>query len=181
MLIPLATGRGDRGRGRGRGRGLGSFSHNTARVVRAPQVPLNAIELSIVAGSVGCESGDGPNADSSCDGPRSGGGNGSECNNGSAPPLSYAGAVKAGNQLPGNCSDSAMHFSDFAPLVEEGRVRVAPPSGVATEGMQVWEKTLVGYFVGPKPSYSAVNATAHRLWDGLGLVEGITEENGFFD
>ncbi len=44
----------------------------------------------------------------------------------------------------------------------------------------MWDSTLVGYFVGPKPSYSAVNATAHRLWDGLGLVEGITEDHFFF-
>ncbi len=39
--------------------------------------------------------------------------------------------MKAGNQLPCNSSDSAMNLSDFAPVVEEGRVRVAPPSGVA--------------------------------------------------
>lgn len=27
---------------------------------------------------------------------------------------------------------------------------------------------LVGYFVGSRPPYSAVNATAHKLWGSLG-------------
>lgn len=101
-------------------------------------------------------------------------------------PASYAGAVRGVegpsslNPIQGNSSDSLLNLSYFQPVVENGRIKVKPPVGVSVEGRLDWQTTLVGYFVGSRPPYSAVNATAHKLWGSLGLKDVLSTENGFF-
>lgn len=47
-------------------------------------------------------------------------------------------------------------------------------------GCKEWEKTLVGYFIGPRLHYPLVSAIAHKQWDAVGLEEVLSSENGFF-
>jgi hypothetical protein len=103
--------------------------------------------------------------------------------------VNYAGAVRgnisgaqAGSTSGNNLSSSAK-LDFIQPCVENGRVVVKPPRGIAVEGSSVWKKTLVGHFVGPKLSYSAaVNPIAFKLWGkwGFNLVGVLSSENGFY-
>lgn len=43
-----------------------------------------------------------------------------------------------------------MDFSYIKPVIENGRLKVMPPSEVAAVGCEEWQKTLIGYFVGQK-------------------------------
>jgi hypothetical protein len=80
----------------------------------------------------------------------------------------------------GNIRDPHMALSFFEPVMEEGRIKVKPPMEVADEGCGEWENTLVGYFLGQKLPYSAVNSIAHKIWGKEGLIEVLSSDNGFF-
>lgn len=41
-----------------------------------------------------------------------------------------------------------MDFSYIKPVIENGRLKVMPPSEAV--GCEEWQKTLIGYFVGQK-------------------------------
>jgi len=71
-------------------------------------------------------------------------------------------------------------LENIQPVVEDGRVRVKPPQGIAEEGCAIWENTLVGYFLGQRLAYPAVNSIAQRLWGKLGLEEVLSSDNGFY-
>ena len=57
-----------------------------------------------------------------------------------------------------------MDLSYIKPVIENGRVKVMPPSEVAAVGCEEWQNTLIGYFVGQKLNFPVVNPIAHRIW-----------------
>ncbi len=77
-----------------------------------------------------------------------------------------------------SCQVNPLNY--IRPSEEGGRVRVVPPKGITVAGCKEWEKTLVGYFIGPRLHYPLVSAIAHKLWDAVGLEEVLSSENGFF-
>lgn len=96
---------------------------------------------------------------------------------------SYASALRGHAKpsfLPGKSLDTPIPLNYIRPSEEGGRVRVVPPKGITVAGCKEWEKTLVGYFIGPRLHYPLVSAIAHKLWDAVGLEEVLSSENGFF-
>jgi hypothetical protein len=98
---------------------------------------------------------------------------------------SYANAVKGlvsaenGEKgLTGN-TFTPMDLSYIKPVIENGRVKVMPPSEVAAVGCEEWQKTLIWYFVGQKLHFPVVNSIAHRIWGKSGADEVLSSENGF--
>ena len=73
---------------------------------------------------------------------------------------------------------SALHF--VKPKVEDGHVIVRPPKEIAEEGCAFWRNTLIGYFVGKKLHFPAVNSIALRLWGKFGLREVLSSDVGFY-
>ncbi len=51
---------------------------------------------------------------------------------------------------------------------------------MAAEGCSEWNNTLVGYFLGSKLHYAAVNTIAHKIWGKAGLSEVLSSDNGYF-
>ena len=54
------------------------------------------------------------------------------------------------------------------------------PAELETLGLSMWTNTLVGYFVGRKLPFSAVNKIAHLVWDSKGLEDVILQANGVY-
>ena len=54
------------------------------------------------------------------------------------------------------------------------------PSGLEDVGSTLWVNTLVGYFVGPKLPYNAVNRLAHIVWAVKGLKDVILQDNDVY-
>lgn len=69
---------------------------------------------------------------------------------------SYANAVKGlvsaenGEKGLRGKTLTPMDFSYIKPVIENGRLKVMPPSEVAAVGCEEWKNTLIGYFVGQK-------------------------------
>lgn len=97
---------------------------------------------------------------------------------------SYAGAVKNPSKVRtvvnAGIPPPSQSLSFVKPTIEHGRVKVLPSQGITDEGWSEWENTLVGHFVGPKLSYSAVYSIANNLWENAGLIEVLFAESDHF-
>ncbi|CAN1362148.1 hypothetical protein LINPERPRIM_LOCUS44929 [Linum perenne] len=99
---------------------------------------------------------------------------------------SYANAVKGlvsaenGEKgLTGN-TFTPRDLSYIKPVIENGRVKVMPPSEVAAVGCEEWQKTLIWLgFPGQKKNFPVVNSIALRIWGKSGADEVLSSENGF--
>ena len=58
--------------------------------------------------------------------------------------------------------------------------RYINPAELEAIGQSIWANTLVGYFVGRKLPFQAVNRLAHLVWDSRGLLDVILHENGVY-
>ena len=66
----------------------------------------------------------------------------------------------------------------FEPLMVNGKLFVAPPEEVRSEGSTYWENCLVGHFVGNRPAFPVVRSIAKTIWLQEGLQEVIAQDNG---
>lgn len=68
----------------------------------------------------------------------------------------------------------------FPPTSVNDRILVAPPSGLGEAGAEKWKNCMVGYFLDKKLSFLSVQSIAFNVWGKKGLVEVLSNDNGFF-
>ncbi|KAF8394791.1 hypothetical protein HHK36_018727 [Tetracentron sinense] len=66
------------------------------------------------------------------------------------------------------------------PLFEDGNLILNRSEEQLEEGLAEWRSSLVGFFVGPKPSFYVMKSTVERIWKLKGAVEVFSLDNGFF-
>lgn len=57
---------------------------------------------------------------------------------------------------------------------------VSPPEEVASLGEARWKDCVVGYFVDKKLSFKAVNSITDKIWGKYGLIDVLSNEEGFY-
>ena len=72
-----------------------------------------------------------------------------------------------------------MNLQFLEPSLVDGVVHVAPPSAVIEDGSKDWSDCLVGYFIGSKLPFNAVNTIARKLWAKDGLTDVLGHNTGF--
>ena len=73
-----------------------------------------------------------------------------------------------------------MKLQFIAPSLIDGAVHVSPTYAVIEEGAQAWTHCLVGYFIGTKLPFTAINSIARKIWSKDGLIDVHAQTNGFF-
>ena len=75
--------------------------------------------------------------------------------------------------------NNRMKLQYFNPSRIDESVHVAPTFAVLEDGAQAWSHCLVGYFVGSKLPFSAINSIARKIWTKDGLLDVHAQSNGF--
>ncbi|KAI8557455.1 hypothetical protein RHMOL_Rhmol04G0012400 [Rhododendron molle] len=73
-----------------------------------------------------------------------------------------------------------MNLHYCPPAVVNNGLHVNIPELVASAGVDRWKDWVVGYFVDRKLHFSAVETIAHKIWDQFGLLDVLSNEEGFF-
>ena len=73
-----------------------------------------------------------------------------------------------------------MNLQFLEPVLVDGVVHVAPPTVVIEDGSKDWSNSLVGYFIGSKLPFSAVNTIARKIWSNDSLMDVLAHNRGFF-
>ena len=73
-----------------------------------------------------------------------------------------------------------MKLQYIEPTLKKGATHVSPTYAVIEEGAQAWTHCLVGYFIGSKLPFSAINSIARKIWAKEGLSDVLAQTNGFF-
>ncbi|KAG5548467.1 hypothetical protein RHGRI_013973 [Rhododendron griersonianum] len=81
---------------------------------------------------------------------------------------------------PVNPLISRMNLHYCPPAVVNNDLYVNIPESVASAGVDRWKDWVVGYFVDRKLHFTAVETIAHKIWDQFGLLDVLSNENGFF-
>lgn len=70
--------------------------------------------------------------------------------------------------------------SSFSPIsIEEGFVKIFVPYQVLDQNTQDWKYSLVGYFLGSRPTYQALILKARELWSLKQNFKVLSLPNGF--
>ncbi|KAI8572963.1 hypothetical protein RHMOL_Rhmol01G0242000 [Rhododendron molle] len=81
---------------------------------------------------------------------------------------------------PVNPLISSMNLHYYPPAVVNNDLHVTIPESVASAGVDRWKDWVVGYFVDRKLHFTAVETIAHKIWDQFGLLDVLSNEDGFF-
>lgn len=57
---------------------------------------------------------------------------------------------------------------------------MSPPEEVASLGEARWKDCVVGYFVDKKLSFKAANSITDKIWGKYGLIDVLSNEEGFY-
>ncbi|KAG5560701.1 hypothetical protein RHGRI_003888 [Rhododendron griersonianum] len=79
-----------------------------------------------------------------------------------------------------NSSAPRMDLQYFAPTVVNEKIVVQPPEEVVPLGIEKWKDCVVGYFLDKKLSFNAVKSIAEKVWAKFGLIDVLSNEEGFF-
>lgn len=79
-----------------------------------------------------------------------------------------------------NSSAPRMDLQYFAPTVVNEKIVVQPPEEVVSLGIEKWKDCVVGYFLDKKLSFDAVKSIAEKVWAKFGLIDVLSNEEGFF-
>ncbi|KAF8402130.1 hypothetical protein HHK36_013082 [Tetracentron sinense] len=75
-------------------------------------------------------------------------------------------------------SSASLKF--IAPKMVNGVFLIERSEAEVEADIGEWKNTLVGFFLGPKPSYHITKNAVNRMWKLKGEVETIAMDNGFF-
>ncbi|KAG5560627.1 hypothetical protein RHGRI_003823 [Rhododendron griersonianum] len=91
------------------------------------------------------------------------------------PPVSWKDKVVAGETVV-----PRMALQYFAPFFVNEKLVVSPPEEVVLLGSEKWKDCVVGYFIDRKLPFRAVKSIAERIWAKFGLVDVLSNDEGFF-
>ncbi|KAF7144208.1 hypothetical protein RHSIM_Rhsim05G0102800 [Rhododendron simsii] len=81
---------------------------------------------------------------------------------------------------PVNPLISRMNLHYCPPAVVNNDLHVNIRESVASAGVDRWKDWVVGYFVDRKLHFTAVKTISHKIWDQFGLLDVVSNEDGFF-
>ncbi|KAG5531584.1 hypothetical protein RHGRI_026261 [Rhododendron griersonianum] len=79
-----------------------------------------------------------------------------------------------------NTSAPRMALEFFAPSVINEKIVVQPPEEVVTLGNEKWKDCVVGYFIDRRLPFKSVKDIAERIWAKFGLIDVLSNDEGFF-
>ncbi|KAF7136110.1 hypothetical protein RHSIM_Rhsim08G0148700 [Rhododendron simsii] len=75
---------------------------------------------------------------------------------------------------------SRMNLHYCPPALENNDLHVNILESFVGAGVDRWKDWVVGYFVDRKLHFTAVETTARKIWDPFGLLDMLSNEDGFF-
>ncbi|KAF7145034.1 hypothetical protein RHSIM_Rhsim04G0043700 [Rhododendron simsii] len=105
-----------------------------------------------------------------------------------SPPPAAAGISLPHATLPVSWKDKVavdtsaprMALQFFAPSVINEKIVVQPPEEVVTLGNEKWKDCVVGYFIDRRLPFKSVKDIAERIWSKFGLIDVLSNDEGFF-
>ncbi|KAG5560625.1 hypothetical protein RHGRI_003821 [Rhododendron griersonianum] len=89
-------------------------------------------------------------------------------------PVSWKDKVAVDTSAP------CMALQFFAPSVINEKIVVQPPEEVVTLGNEKWKDCVVGYFIDRRLPFKSVKDIAERIWAKFGLIDVLSNDEGFF-
>lgn len=80
----------------------------------------------------------------------------------------------------GDVSAPRMVLQYYAPSVVNEKVVVQPPEEVVSLGNEKWKDCVVGHFIDRNMAFKSVRFIAERIWAKFGLVDVLSNDEGFF-